>query len=493
MSLMKAFIGLFFSMTLLAGNLRAAPINDNFSAATTLDGGLTTIAVTASNVDATAEPAEPEHADEPGGASVWWRWTPSENGFATVSTAGSSFDTVLAVYTGSSVAALTEIASNDEDGGLSTSKVQFPVHAGVTYSIAVDGWFGDTGTIQLSINEVTGISAPVNDHYTNATELNGAVVYVYASNFLATFDSSELTPTSSGGASVWYSWIAPDSGRYLLATDGSELDTIISVYRGTNMIAWNDDYSSQDHTSRLHFHPEKGARYYISVQGYHGAFGDFQLQLQSDPPALAPAWILTDSNGAVVNSRDFLGKVLILNFWATWCGPCVAEIPALIAMQETYGKDGLVIVGISTDSDGWQSVLPFMENNGINYISTLYTWEMGRAFGPIDFIPTTIIIDRHNQIQDVTVGSQSFSTFEAKTRPLLNSEASVRMSVSRDGSSVAIKWPVSATGFRLQGTPAPGPVASWNEVEALVDLVDSNNVVRVPVSGAAQCFRLVKD
>ncbi|HND00178.1 MAG TPA: immunoglobulin domain-containing protein, partial [Myxococcota bacterium] len=90
------------------------------------------------------------HAGKPGGKSIWYRWTPSRTGIATIDTRGSSFDTLLAVYTGSSVAALQVVGSDEDSGGFYTSRLKIPVVAGVEYSIAVDGYAGASGQVVLS-------------------------------------------------------------------------------------------------------------------------------------------------------------------------------------------------------------------------------------------------------------------------------------------------------------------------------------------------------
>ena len=138
-------------------NLNLAPIvktNDNFADRTSLSG--TSVTATGSNVGATKEAGEPNHAGNVGGKSVWWTWTAPSSGTVTIDTLGSSFDTLLAVYTGTSVSALTAVAggSNDDSpaGGTITSKVTFAVTAGTTYQIAVDGYGGVSGNITLHLN-----------------------------------------------------------------------------------------------------------------------------------------------------------------------------------------------------------------------------------------------------------------------------------------------------------------------------------------------------
>jgi DNA-binding beta-propeller fold protein YncE len=129
----------------------APPTNDNFASAAALSGQLAL--ATGSNIAATRETGEPAHAGNGGGASVWWAWTAPTTGLTEVDTTGSTFDTLLAVYTGSSVSGLTNVASDDDSGGYSTSVVTFNATAGVTYYIAVDGKDGVTGTISLSLTQ----------------------------------------------------------------------------------------------------------------------------------------------------------------------------------------------------------------------------------------------------------------------------------------------------------------------------------------------------
>lgn len=123
------------------------PANNLFGDAIPLTGA-TANRTGDSNVAATKEPHEPNHFDNVGGASVWYRWTPTSSGQVTIDTATSSFDSVLAVYTGSAVDALTHVASNDDEvpGSVRTSKVMFPAAAGTEYRIAVDG-FKETGAV----------------------------------------------------------------------------------------------------------------------------------------------------------------------------------------------------------------------------------------------------------------------------------------------------------------------------------------------------------
>ncbi len=124
----------------------APPVNDQFASATSFDVAVPT-ALTGSNVDATAESGEPAHGPISGGTSVWWSFVAPDYGTVTLSTEGSTFDTMLAVYSGASVDTLDPLASNDGAGN--GSSVSLRVEAGHTYHVAVDGGDGVTGSIAL--------------------------------------------------------------------------------------------------------------------------------------------------------------------------------------------------------------------------------------------------------------------------------------------------------------------------------------------------------
>ena len=125
------------------------PPNDNLASAAALTGP--TPSGTGTNVNGTKESGEPNHAGNAGGKSVWWKWTAPSSGNLVIDTNGSNFDTLLGVYTGTAVNALTTVASNNNNGASTTSRVAFAVTAGVTYHIAVDGLDGLSGNIALSL------------------------------------------------------------------------------------------------------------------------------------------------------------------------------------------------------------------------------------------------------------------------------------------------------------------------------------------------------
>lgn len=135
--------------------------------------------------------------------------------------------------------------------------------------------------------------------------------------------------------------------------------------------------------------------------------------------ATAPAWSLKDVDGKTVSSADFKGKVVLLDFWATWCPPCKAEIPGFVELQKTYGDKGLVVVGVSLDEEGAKVLKPFMKQFGINYPIVLGDLKTAQVFGGVRSIPTTFIIGRDGRIAGQHVGLTSKADFEKAIKPLL--------------------------------------------------------------------------
>ncbi|HVU18450.1 MAG TPA: FG-GAP-like repeat-containing protein [Candidatus Didemnitutus sp.] len=137
----------------------ALPANDNFSAATVITG--TEAILRGTTIAATKEAGEPLHAGNIGGSSVWWKWTAPANGIFTVNTVGATFDTVLAIYTGTTLPTLSAVASNDDiSTGNTASSISFAATSGTTYYIAVDGKNGATGTFQLQFTDQSDFLPP---------------------------------------------------------------------------------------------------------------------------------------------------------------------------------------------------------------------------------------------------------------------------------------------------------------------------------------------
>jgi len=134
---------------------------------------------------------------------------------------------------------------------------------------------------------------------------------------------------------------------------------------------------------------------------------------------VAPDFTLTAIDGKTHTLKDYLGDVVVLDFWATWCGPCKMEIPHLKELHARYKEKGLTVIGVSLDQQGKQVVAPFVEKHQIPFVSLLGNAEVVKAYGNVRSIPTTFLIDRKGIVQKVYKGYQDISVFEADIKKLL--------------------------------------------------------------------------
>ena len=112
----------------------------------------------------------------------------------------------------------------------------------------------------------------------------------------------------------------------------------------------------------------------------------------------APDFALKDANGATVKLSDYRGKVVLLNFWATWCGPCTLEIPWFIEFEQQYKSKGFAVLGVSMDDEGWDAVKPYLTEHKMNYRVLLGNDSVSQLYGGLDALPTTFIIDQDGNV-----------------------------------------------------------------------------------------------
>ena len=266
-----------------------APFNDDFAQARAISGTEFLIQTTLGGATAETSNVTDGIANGP---ATWYRISLPVAGPVVISTAGSGFDTLLGVYTGSSISGLTAIAANDDSGG-TTSSLSFEATANTDYYIAVAGKSGGQGYLQITM------SGPiVNDDLANATDLSVMGGDGYSGhNLTATKEPGEANHAgNAGGKSLWAKFTAPVTGYYTATSGGeaspemtSSFDTVLAVYAGpaTNPthaqlipVASNDnDPCGYFTTSLLGFHATAGQTYYIALDGRNGAGGDVRFML----------------------------------------------------------------------------------------------------------------------------------------------------------------------------------------------------------------------
>jgi hypothetical protein len=258
--------------------------NDNFASAITLSSGIASQG--GNTATDTIEAGEPlACGGSPIGHTVWYRFTPASSGTMSANTYTSHFDTVLAVYRGASLATLTQVTCNDDDGsGGYLSSLQFTAFAGTTYYVQLGGWSASAGVFAL--NTAFSSSCGGNDDWSNACNV-GFPPYSNPQVTTGTgLQFSEQAPSCGSGVdhTVWYTYTAPLGAPATRTADtiGSNFDTVLDVWLAPSgspvaSVGCNDDASGVQ--SSLSFNAVSGMTYLIRVGGYSGASGNLQFNI----------------------------------------------------------------------------------------------------------------------------------------------------------------------------------------------------------------------
>jgi thiol-disulfide isomerase/thioredoxin len=191
------------------------------------------------------------------------------------------------------------------------------------------------------------------------------------------------------------------------------------------------------------------------------------LHLLRNPTAV-PSFTFHDLDGRSISSDSLRDKVTIINFWATWCPPCRAEIPDLIALQNKY-RDQLQIIGISQDDDEPAVVRRFVNEQRMNYPVVMSTPEIERIFTGVYALPTSFIIDRKAQIVQKHVGLLDASTTEGETRLLAGLSVNATIEYVEDETKALIRNAAQATkipGVDLDSLPPAARTAVLAQLNA---------------------------
>ena len=172
------------------------------------------------------------------------------------------------------------------------------------------------------------------------------------------------------------------------------------------------------------------------------------LKSQSERKA-APNFSLKDADGNAVNLADYRGKVVLVNFWATWCGPCESEIPWFIEFEKKYKDQGFAVLGVSMDDDGWKSVRPYIASHKINYRIMIGSPLVSDQFGDIDSLPTSFVLDREGRIASNHVGLVDKVDYQNEIVKLLQDP---RNSAERDAGTGVLAG-LKGAGFRAGQRP----------------------------------------
>jgi len=161
-------------------------------------------------------------------------------------------------------------------------------------------------------------------------------------------------------------------------------------------------------------------------------------------PDVAPGFELNDLNGKPLSLAEAKGKVVLLNFWATWCGPCRAEIPDLVELQKQYA-DKLEIIALATEEDDADLVRRFVLKSGINYRVGMAPDEVVQKYGGINALPTSFVIDTQGRVVQKHIGLNDPSLYERELRAMLGMSGAVKVEYFEDNGQVFLKNAERAT------------------------------------------------
>ncbi len=177
--------------------------------------------------------------------------------------------------------------------------------------------------------------------------------------------------------------------------------------------------------------------------GVEVVLGTGTVKLLKDPAPVGD-FTVTDLDGHVITSQALRGKVVLVNFWATWCPPCRAEIPDLIKLQAKY-KDHLVVLGISEDEGPVDTVRAFVAEHKVNYFVAMTTPELAKVFRGVAALPTTFVLDREGNVVQRHVGQLNTANTELETQVLAGLNPNVTIEPVADPARMRLENAAQAT------------------------------------------------
>ncbi len=353
-----------------------APLNDNLANAQPVSVPSTTAGTNANASRETGEPITIANTSPSG--SVWYRFVATSTGKVSVTTIGSSFDTVLGVYVGTRYANLAEIAHNDDTGYPSfspQSSLTFTAYAGEGYLVRVEGFnAGAVGNVVLNVTVPTAFDSA--DNFAAATTVVGGVTQF--SNVGATIEAGE--PIYAGGAtlgaSVWFNYVAPRTGPITIDTCGSSFDTVLAVYTGSTpagltQVVYNDDNSAMcglgHYQSSLSLSATGGVTYRIQLGGFASgpsvATGSGVLHIDIPGDVTAPTIsVLGPLTTSPLTTAEF---DLVTNEWLAGSFKCGLDGATPVDCSSFYtptagdGSHVLVVSGVDLNGNAGQAQVSF--------------------------------------------------------------------------------------------------------------------------------------
>jgi thiol-disulfide isomerase/thioredoxin len=163
-------------------------------------------------------------------------------------------------------------------------------------------------------------------------------------------------------------------------------------------------------------------------------------------PSPAPPFLLNDLSGNAISTAGYHGKVVLINFWATWCPPCREEIPEMIALASKY-KDNLQIIGVSMDDDPPEQVLAFARAKNMNYPIVMGSDQLSEEYGGVDALPTTFVLDTNGRVVQKHMGVYPEEVYDGEIRALLGMHVDAPVETFVDTGQIFLKNVERATSL----------------------------------------------
>ena len=170
--------------------------------------------------------------------------------------------------------------------------------------------------------------------------------------------------------------------------------------------------------------------------GYHKARRSAASTPRIAQSTIAPDFSLESLDGKTMRLSDLRGKAVLLNFWATWCGPCKIEMPWFVDLQNQYGSQGLQIVGVAMDDGSKEDIAKFAKDMGVNYPILIGKESVGDQYGGVPALPESFIIARDGKVVDKIVGLRGKSEIEDSIKKALNTRPAASQASASEKSSV---------------------------------------------------------
>jgi hypothetical protein len=394
-------------LTLVGG----LPANDDFTNRLSLSGA--NVSVIGSTVGATREPLEPAHGGFEGSNSIWYTWTAQAAGTLTVTVTGDGFSPTWAVYTGSNLGALSDVADSYDWPWNIRSSGSFPVQPGVPLQIAVDGAVQagsrPAGIVYLSLSFV-GLSS--NDNFADRIVISGTSIHVTGNTSGATREPGEPDHDGyPGGHSIWWSWTAPASGQVTLDAFGSAVTTLAAVYTGNDVSNLTNVASGNATFAPVIFECDAGVTYQIALDHWYAdiygavdlnlVFSSVQLTAPTNDTVFhAPSGIILVATNTVwdgtFTQMEFLadgnviGTAASAPYTFTWINPPLGDHGLQASVTDTNGVirvSPTVTVHIRPANDDFADRISFAGDDAVLHAGGINaTLEPGEpAHGPVNW------------------------------------------------------------------------------------------------------------